>query len=171
MRHLSNVRILVPAIAAVILAACSSGRPSGGPSPEPPEYAALPDTIVCVIDRSTPRGLRDLPAKVAGSGVVLRTDGEVRPLDAVHPVNVIAGYAGRESWLTRGEPISVDGRRYTRTGGERRIGIDLVRRAGEYQGVLVFAGQEDTPPPDAVYIPTAPGCIFQAYVREDLMRQ
>lgn len=144
---------------------------SAPPPAVPSAYAVLPDTLVCVIDRSTPRGLTEIPAKVGEAGVVLLADGQVQPLEVVHPTNMIAGYAGRETWLTQNEPISLDGRRYLRTGGERRVAIDLLVRAGEFRGVLLFAGQEDSPPVDALYVPTAPGCIFQAYVREDLMRR
>ncbi|MEX2583246.1 MAG: hypothetical protein WD766_08220 [Gemmatimonadota bacterium] len=155
-----------------ITAAGCGGSPGSGPSPAmPADYAALPDTLVCVVDRAAPSGLSELPAKLDGDEVVVFADGAVRPLDELHPVNMIAGYAGREGWLTRGEPVTFQGRQYVRTGGERRIGIDLLSRVGEHQGILVFAGQEDDAPADAIYVPTAPGCIFQAFVREDLLRQ
>jgi hypothetical protein len=156
----------------VALASACAAPPAAGPAPGvPADYAALPDTLVCVVDRTEPRGLREIPAKIAGSGVVVRADGEIRPLESLHPVNVIAGYAGREAWLTRGDPITIDGRSFIRTGGERRVAIDLLRRAGEHQGILLFAGEQDPPPPDALYVPTAPGCIFQAFVRQDLLRR
>ena len=57
-----------------------------------------------------------IPAKIAGSGLVLLSDGQIQPLSSVHPVNVIAGYAGQEPWLIRGDPISFQG---SRTGGNR----------------------------------------------------
>jgi hypothetical protein len=161
------------AVAVCLLAgigsACGAQLGSRGPA-VPPQYAMLPDTLVCVVDRGSPAGLRQLPAKLEGGTVVILVDGEIRPLEAVHPVSMIAGYAGREPWLTRGDPITLEGRRYLRTGGERRVGLMLLRRLGEHQGILLFAGQEDPPPADALYVPTAPGCIFQPYVREDLIR-
>jgi hypothetical protein len=155
----------------VVVAACAprAGEPAGARPPA--DYLALRDTTVCVVDRTAPAGLRGLDAKVRGGDVVVFADGVVRTLEQMHPVNVIAGYAGREGWLTRGEVISQDGRRFARVGGERRIGMDLIRRAGEHQGILLFAGRDDTPPLDALYVPTAPGCIFQGYVREDLIRR
>jgi hypothetical protein len=156
----------------LLVGGCASAGGPGGSGPAvPPEYAALPDATVCVVDRSSPTGLREIPGKTGPGGIVLLVDGQVRTLESVHPVNLIAGYAGREGWLTRGDPVSLDGRRYVRTGGERRIGPTLLRRAGEHQGILLFAGVEDPPPADALYVPTAPGCIFQAYVREDLIRR
>ncbi len=135
----------------------------------PPEYAILPDTLVCVIDRTTSEGLTNIAAKNRGGDVVLFVGGTVRPLESVHPVAFIAGYAGAEDWLRRGDPIGFGGDRYARTGGERRIGLELLRRAGEYQGILLFSGHEDAARPNAIYVPTAPGCIFQAYVREELV--
>jgi hypothetical protein len=152
------------------MAACTV-EPAEEPGPVlPPQYVALPDTLVCVIDRAAPSGLASLPAKIEDGGVVVFADGRVSALEEVHPVSMIAGYAGREAWLTRGDPVPFSGASYVRTGGERRIGIELLDRVGEHEGILLFAGLEDPPPADALYIPTSPGCIFQAYVREDLIQ-
>jgi hypothetical protein len=168
-----------PALALLLsmLAACSQAPPPVAPAAAPPppsipsEYAALPDTLVCVIDRTATNGLADIPAKSGPSGPVVLIDNQIRPIAAIHPVNVIAGYAGREAWLTRGDPIIFSERRYLRTAGERRVARTLLSRAGEHLGILLFAGLDDPLPIDALYIPTAPGCIFQAYVREDLIRR
>jgi hypothetical protein len=157
---------------ALPLAACGGAPPSSGPAPTnaSAEYAALPDSVVCIIDRTSPAGLTELPAKVGPSGPVVLENGQIRSLETIHPINVIAGYAGREGWLTRGDPIVYSQRRYVRTGGERRVASNLLIRAGEHMGILLFAGGDDDSPFDALYVPTAPGCIFQAYVREDLLR-
>lgn len=164
-------RQILAATVLLFLAGCS-GQTSGGPALTiPPRYATLPDTVACVVDRAAPRGLRNIPAKVEGDQIVVLMGNEIVPLESVHPVNVIAGYAGREGWLVRGDPLNVDGSRFARTGGERRVAAELLRRSGEHQGILLFAGDEDEPPPDALYVPTAPGCIFQPYVREDLIRR
>ena len=147
-------------------------RTTEPPAPSaPPEYAALPDTLVCVVDRLAPQGLREVPAKIRSGSVVLLVDGQIQPLESVHPVNMIAGYAGREDWLRRGEPLTSGGRVFARTGGERRIEMALLRRADEFRGIQLFSGLEDATDPNALYVPTAPGCIFQAYVREDLIRR
>jgi hypothetical protein len=155
----------------LVMAACAPRTSAPAAARPPADYLALRDTTVCVVDRSAPSGLRGIDGKVRGGEVVFFTGGAVRPLEQTHPVSVIAGYAGREGWLTRGDVINHDGRRFARVGGERRIGMELVRRVGEHQGVLLFAGRDDTPPLDAIYVPTAPGCIFQGFVREDLIRR
>ncbi|HUE95726.1 MAG TPA: hypothetical protein VMN39_03670 [Longimicrobiaceae bacterium] len=166
----SRAGALLPFLLAA-LTACGGGSP-GGLAPEaPPGYAALPDTIVCVVDRGAPVGLRQIPAKKDGDDVVVLSGGAAVRLETLHPINVIAGYAGRESWLSRAEPISFVGRGYSNVGGERRVPIELLRRVGEHRGILLYAGTEDDPPPDALYVPTAPGCIFQPFVREDLIRR
>lgn len=150
------------------------GSPSGGggPSPEaPPSYAMLPDTMVCVLDRAAPTGLTDIAAKKDGDRVVIFSGGDVVDLETLHPVNLIAGYAGGESWLRQGEPIAFRGRTYAHIGGERRVGIEQLERIAEHRGILMFAGREDSDPYDALYLPTAPGCVFQPYVRDDLIRR
>lgn len=158
--------------------ACGGGRErvesAGGPSPAGPpaaeRYAALPDTLICVVDRTTTRGLRDLSAKRTPQGeVVLLVSNQIRPLDELHPVNLIAGYAGRESWFTSGEIITHAGRRYSKYEGERRVPMEQVTQVGEYRAIPLYAGPGDSPPP-AVYVPVRAGCIFQAYIREDLLR-
>lgn len=152
--------------AIIVLFAGCFGRSSGGPNAGiPAGYAALPDTLVCVLDRAMPLGLREIPAKKQGAEVVVVIDGAIAPLSSAHPVNVIAGYAGREAWLTQGEPLPFEGGTFARSGGERRVEPSLLRRAGEYRGILLFAGATDTAPAEAVYVPTSPGCIFQPYVR------
>lgn len=166
------LRVLCPSLlAALSMMACAPRQTAAPVSQAAAEYAALPDTTVCVLDRSSSRGLREIQAKSGSSGVLLLQNGEIRSLESVHPVNLIAGYAGREAWLTRGDPITLSGRRFVSTGGERRIAIDLLRREGEYQGILLFVGADEPPPATALYVPTAPGCIFQAFVREDLLRR
>lgn len=157
---------------ALLLSGCGMQRGLSQGSPVPADYAALPETVVCVVDRSSERGLRDIPARSgAGGSIVLLVDGRVQPLEAVHPINVIAGYAGSEPWLTRGDPIPHQGRTFVRYLGERRIDSELLQRVGEHQGILLFAEAGTAPPARALYVPTAPGCIFQGYAREDLMNQ
>jgi hypothetical protein len=175
----SRRNLLVAAtLCAVTLTGC--GQLTGG-TPAPvanPQYTALRDSLVCVVDRTAPSGLVRIPAKVDGSRVVLLVDNAIVPLETEQPISVIAGYAGSEAWLVRGDPLSLGGNQYKRSqpatpGGssERRVEPDLLRRAGEYMGILLFAGATDDPPPDALYVPTAPGCIFQPYVRSDLIRR
>jgi hypothetical protein len=165
----TDPRYLWSAVVLLIAAGCASAPPPNPQPAVPAAYAALPDSLVCVVDRAMPLGLRELPAKVQGEEIVILEDGQITPLEAVHPVNVIAGYAGQESWLTRGEPIPFAGNTFSRTGGERRVRATLLQRVGEHRGILLFAGGEDAPPMDALYVPTAPGCVFQPYVRQDLL--
>ena len=172
------------ALTATILAATACGgravplpAPSPAPGPAPSgatqRYAALPDTTVCVVDRTTDRGLRDLPAKRSENGsVVVLINDQIRPLEEVHPTNLIAGYAGQEPWFTRGQNVSVQSRAYIKYRGERRVPLDQLRRLGEYQGIPLFGPPAETAAaPQAIYVPVRVGCIFQAYLREDVYRQ
>lgn len=159
--------LLAASAAALLLAACVRREPATSPAAG---YASLPDTLVCVVDRTTDRGLRELPAKRTPEGTaLLLVDGRTQPLESVHPVSLIAGYGGREGWYSAGEPVELRGQRFVRVESERSIPPDLLRRTGEYRGIPLFADPGDEPPPEAVYLPVRPGCIFQAYVREDLV--
>lgn len=172
-------RLAVSTALVTLAGACASNPP---PAPAPAQraptgpsvaqqYAALPDTVVCVVDRTTERGLRDLQAKRAANGsVVLLVDNEIHPLDEIHPVGVAAGYAGQEFWFTRGQAITLQGRSYMKYRGERRVPLVQLRRVGDYQGIPLYSAPADSVRPQAVYVPARVGCIFNAYVREDLYR-
>ena len=135
----------------------------------PDSFAALPDVTVCVVDGAADSGLRDLAAKRAHDGrTVLLIDGEVVSLEQIHAPGIAAGYAAAEPWFT-GDSIAVGQHAYVKVSGERRIEADQITRVGELHAVPVFASRSDDPPPDAVYLPTRPGCLFQAYVRADLL--
>jgi hypothetical protein len=177
--HLSHVmnRILLAVAATALVGACASNAPVAvQPEPaQPPSaaerYATLPDTSVCVVDRTTRRGLRPLAAKVDPDGkVVVLVAERVLGLDELHPVEAAAGYAANEHWVTVGEPINLLDRRYEKVGPERLIPLEQLERAGEFRAIPVFADPSDPAPPRAVYLPMRPGCVFQAYVRSDLLR-
>lgn len=159
-------------LALVVLGACSRATSAEGPAAPAPEdrYASLPDATVCVVDRTTRRGLRELRAKQDADGtLLLRVGDEVLTLEQIHPVGIVAGYAGVEPWYRSDEPITLQGQRYRKLEAERRIPIDQLEQSAEYRAIPVFAAPGDAPPPEAVYVPVRPGCIFQAYVREDLL--
>ena len=106
-RPRARYRVLFAMLGCMVMIGCATRQLSPAAPSAPPEYVALPDTAVCVVDRGATAGLREIPAKVGSSGVVLFVDGQILPLETVHPINVIAGYAGREAWLTRGEPTAL----------------------------------------------------------------
>lgn len=171
---MNGIRVAAVAALGLAMGACAGNRPPEPAAPTEPSaaerYEALPDTSVCVVDRTTSRGLRNLAAKREADGrVVLLVSGKMRSLEDLHPVGVVAGYAGRESWVAGSEPIPVQGRRYVRVGGERRVPIEALQQLGEHQAIPVFSDPKDTTPPRAVYVPLRPGCVFQAFVREDLV--
>ena len=175
------IRLVAVTAVLMIAGACGSNpppapRPTAPASPPqaassdvPQRYAALRDTTVCVVDRTTTRGLRDLQAKrSADGGVVVLIDERIRPIEEVHPVNIIAGYAGEETWYTGNQAITFQGRPYLKYRGERRVPIEQLRELGEFQGIPLYAAPADTVRPQAVYVPVRVGCIFTPYFREDL---
>src|SRR5215213_3837537 len=77
-RSMNHVRLAVVTALATLAGACGRPTPPPAPAPVPPapppavmQYAALPDTVICVVDRTTDRGLRDLQAKRGPNGGVV----------------------------------------------------------------------------------------------------
>lgn len=168
-------RISFAILGLALMGACAHHPPAAsGPPPPPSEaerYAALPDTSVCVVDRTTRRGLRALDAKVeTGGQVVLLVSGRVQKLEDLHPIGIVAGYAARESWVTSGEPLAIQGRRYEKAGPARLIGLEQLQHSGDYRSIPLFVDPNDPAPPRAYYVPLRPGCVFQPYVRSDLLQ-
>jgi hypothetical protein len=168
-------RISLSLLGLALVGACAHNPPPEAGPPPPPtaeeRYATLPDTSVCVVDRTTRRGLRPLAAKVEPGGqVVVLVSGRVQKLEELHPIGIVAGYAAHESWVTSGEPLTIQGRRYEKVGPARLIGLEQLQHAGDYRSIPLFADPNDPPPPRAFYVPLRPGCVFQAYVRSDLLQ-
>lgn len=170
-------RIILTVACLTFAGACAGHRPVVPvPAPPPPpselaRYNALPDTAVCIVDRTTRRGLRELAGKVQPDGeVVVLVAGKVQSLDSLHPIAAPAGYAARESWVVSGDPLQLQGRRYEKVGPERLIPLAQIERAEEYRAVPLFSDPNDPAPPRALYVPLRPGCVFQAYVRSDLLQ-
>ena len=169
---------IILALFGLALASGCARHPSVAPIPAPPpppsaaeRYAALPDTAVCVVDRTTRRSLRSLAGKIESDGqVVVLVAGRIQKLETLHPIGVAAGYAARESWVVAGEPLNIQGRRYEKVGPERLIGLEQVQHAADYRSIPLFTDPNDASPPKAFYLPIRPGCVFQAYVRSDLLR-
>jgi hypothetical protein len=168
-------RISLSLLGLALAGACAHNPPAAPGPPPPPtaaeRYAALPDTSVCVVDRTTRRGLRPLAAKVQPGGqVVVLVSGRLQNLEDLHPIGIAAGYAARESWVTAGEPLTIQGRRYEKAGPARLIGLEQLQQSGEYRSIPLFVDPKDPSPPRAFYVPLRPGCVFQPYVRSDLLQ-
>jgi hypothetical protein len=84
------------------------------------------------------------------------------------------GYAAGATWYINNEPITIDGHRYLKLGLPRVLGVTDVTASGTYQGVPVFVenGAATTGNgPDIVYLPVRPGCEFQPYQREQIIKR
>ncbi|CAN5780564.1 hypothetical protein BH23GEM6_BH23GEM6_00290 [soil metagenome] len=160
-------QLLISVLALTAVTACAGMMPGAGPSTA--RWDAAADTTLCVVDRTAPAGLRNIAARIDDRGVILVRDGRnTLSLEQAHPVSIMAGYAGEERWVTGPTPVTHAGRRYIRTGGDRLVPINLLTRVGNYQGVPLFASPDERTA-EAVYVPLRPGCVFQAYIREDLL--
>ncbi|HST61730.1 MAG TPA: hypothetical protein VLK84_23725 [Longimicrobium sp.] len=164
---------LAPSLLAAMLSACggaarqpaASVSPAPGPAPVA-EPALIPraDITVCVVQDGE---LRMVPAQYDTRTGDTLVDG--RPFAAAYPDTV--GYAAGAEWYVNGEYITLDRKRFVKSGLPRVIlPHELLTRAGEYRGVPLFAEREKVvevteqwQPSDIRYVPVRPGCEFQPY--------
>ncbi len=143
-------------------------RPAPEPLPPPPPVAVVEEPTppapapageeiqVCVIRDGALAGVTVVRDPVSGDTTV---DGA--PFARVFPDS---GLAGDAPWYAADEPITFQGRRFVKFGGERVLSVGDVTRAGEYRGVPIFA--QPGARVDVVYLPVRQGCEFQAYAVE-----
>jgi hypothetical protein len=90
------------------------------------------------------------------------------------------GYAAGSTWFINNDAITFMGRRYVKLGLPRILGVSEVTGAGMYEGVPVFAENGAMPAPaangrqsgpDVIYIPVRPGCEFQPYQAEQVIKR
>lgn len=128
--------------------------------PPPPPPPAMATTInVCVVQDGMPRDVQAQYSSATGDTTVAG-----RPFGQAYPATA-PSYAAGATWYIQGEPITLDGRRYIKFGVPRILAVNDVTRAGEYQGVPLFAEPGMTRP-DVVYVAVRPGCEFQPYQTE-----
>ena len=126
------------------------------PPPPPPPAQANPmrEIRVCVVENGA---LREVTAMYnTQTGDTTWTGGQMP----------MTGYAAGATWFINNEPITVMGRRYVRYGLPRVLGVNEVRRMGDFQGIPVFAEAGMTGTPEVLYVPVRPGCEFQPYQLE-----
>ncbi len=165
---------VITAIAAALLVICVSGcspRSNGGVGQV--QVAAVADTAICVVDRASPEGLAVLQGvKWRESGQLLVNDrGTYRDVAEVLTSRGQNEYARGRDWFAQGTPIRWHGRPYLKYGVQRVVAANRLRPGGDVGGVMVFLNPEEAPPPKVLYVPTEPGCIFQPYMLEMLVRR
>jgi hypothetical protein len=85
-----------------------------------------------------------------------------QPVSVAFPATT--GYAGAETWFINTEPVTFNGRRYTKYGLPRILVTTDVTNVGTVNNVSVFAEPSaNAQRPEVIYIPTRPGCEFQPY--------
>lgn len=126
--------------------------------------ARYSNTSLCIVDPSARRGLRVVEAQKeekSGRLFVLK-EGKRRKLSASKK----HGYAEEESWFRGAKPIRQYGHLYVKYGPQRVVPANALTRGADHRGTPVFLDRNDTERPSALYIPVAPGCVFQPYVDE-----
>ena len=144
------------------------------PAPEP--VAPLPPPVAVVDPAPTPAApaAEQIQVCVLQDGALASVTVTRDPATGDTTVNGVpfaqafpdtaAALAENAAWYTAGEPITFQGRRFVKFGGERVLDVSDVARVGEFRGVPLFA-----PPAartDVIYIPVRHGCEFQPYAVE-----
>lgn len=124
--------------------------------PPPPPLQAMATISVCVVQNGMPANVQAQYDPAARDTTV---DG--RPFRLAHAAGA-APYASGAAWYVQNELITVGGRRFVKFGTPRVLGVNDVVRAGEYQGIPVFA-EAGAARTEVLYVPVRPGCEFQPY--------
>jgi hypothetical protein len=88
-----------------------------------------------------------------------------RPVAMSHPADA-PPYASGAPWFIANEPIVASGRRFVKYGLPRTIAASDLRRAGDYQGIPLFAARNSAGEPEVLFVPIRSGCEFQVYQTE-----
>jgi hypothetical protein len=155
---------------AILCGGCASRMtppsPAAGSSHPPPRTQveasrAMREIHVCVLEDGRLRAVRAAYDPAGGDTLY-----GGRPFRDAFPDT--AGYAASERWYLENETISWERRRYIKYGLPRILAPRELLPGGRHGGVAFFieAGTEGTP--GIIYVPTRPGCEFQAY-QWDLM--
>jgi hypothetical protein len=144
----------------ILSAGCTTAADPAPPPPAPPPAPAgvWPHAYpihVCFLWEGRPREIPVWYTPATGDTIV---DG--RPFREWFPDP--GPYAGTRRWFIDAEPITLDGRRYTPHGARWIFGVDHLRPAGVFDGVVLFAGADVPGTPDVLYVPVS-GCEFQPY--------
>jgi hypothetical protein len=152
------MRWLCPALytLALLLPACAPDRPLAPAGPP----ARAQEVRVCV---AVGDELRDFTGWIdPRTGDTLVAE---RPLRQVLPD---ARYAQGQGWFEKNEVITLRQRQFVKYGLPRSLSAaDLrepgLRTVGQIHGVHAFVVKLETGPPEILYVPVDPGCLFQAY--------
>jgi hypothetical protein len=133
--------------------------PPIAPPPPPPPPPAMATISVCVVQNGM---LANVQAQYDPASRDTMVDG--RAFRMAHRADA-APYASGAAWYIQNEQITVGGRRFVKFGTPRVLSVNDVVRAGEYQGIPVFA-EAGAARSEVVYVPVRPGCEFQPYQTE-----
>ena len=148
----------------VLLLCAACGASTAAPPPQPQASSAPTDSPeqaveriqVCVLEGGQ---LRVVEATVDRSrGDTLVGGRSFRESDAAR-----SGYAAAASWYINNEPITWEGRRYTKYGPLRILAPTQLRAGGQHEGIGFFIEANATGTPEVIFVPTGPGCEFHAY--------
>lgn len=166
---MNRATFLIP-LATLILSACGGGPP---PEPPPPDTVIRLDTITITreVEPPLPEGRAATLCLANGQSVQIRVspagDTLVGPrrvtLTQLGPgIGFVGEYASRADWFVSDDPITFDGRRYSRFGQPASMECSGLKIIGDFNGVNLFAETDAAEPFAEIFVPVEPG-LFQPY--------
>lgn len=164
------------------LAACAPARPAPPPPAPPPPPPPAPSVAPPPPPAPAPARLDSVRTCAVRGGELVEVAGVInwattdtlvggKPFSNVFPLT--AEYAGVAAWFVNNEPFDYRGEicllKYGLPRTLRPAG--LKRAPAAHRGVPMFIeADDDERRPDVVYLPVTPGCWFQAYQWELVIR-
>lgn len=158
---------MLVALSAIILPACG-GEPPADPSP-----SARVDTVVVTreVAPPLPEGTRttvcladgqNIEVRVSPAGDTLVGPRRVRLADLAPAVGFVGDYAADEAWFVDDEPVTFDGRSFSKFGPPQSRDCDAIKVVGDVNGVNLFTDASTAAPFQVLHVPVRPG-VFQSY--------
>ncbi|HET7229346.1 MAG TPA: hypothetical protein VFJ16_05055 [Longimicrobium sp.] len=148
----------VTGVVSAVSAICGSAEPNARAP------GTVPDEVRGVQAVQTARA--DQVCVVAGDSLRMVSDttvGGVSPKNGQVPA--YPPYVERAPWYQAQSPVPFGGRNYVGNHPPQVIEPGLLVFVGRYRGVPVFKAAEDPGnPPEYIYLPVRPGCVFQPLV-------
>ncbi|HST61919.1 MAG TPA: hypothetical protein VLK84_24675 [Longimicrobium sp.] len=159
------IRSIPPILLALgVLAACATGRAVR--EDDAPPRSPVPAIAPAPVQRALSVCMVEGGQLVQATATLDVTTGDTTWAPPGEPAGTPTGYAAGAPWFIRNEPIIVEGASYVKYGTPRVVPMESLARAGEFGGVPLFTDDPLPRPPEVLYVPARPGCVFQLYMLE-----
>jgi hypothetical protein len=115
---------------------------------------------VCVVEDGQ---LTEVEAAYIPPDTVMIEGGIEVQFSSIYSVADTLAYAATKGWFIDNRRLRLGETVYAKEGSLRFLPFDQLTRVSSVTGIPVFSAEDMPRPYDHLYIPVAPGCIFQPY--------